>query len=322
MKLYYLFKLARPVNLLIIAVTMAALRYLLMKPLLAEGGIKLIINHFDFLLLIVSTIMIAGAGNIINDYFDIKPDRVNKRHKLIVGKFIKRREAMAAHVIFSTLGFFIALYLAYKYHILWIVAFHIIAITLLWLYSASFKKSFLFGNIIVAFLTACIPLLVISFDIPAIVKADGFSFPYLKAPLGNFLEVIYISVTYAGFAFLLNLIREIQKDMADIKGDREIEARTMPIVLGIKNTKKVVNSLILFTILLIIYFQQAYLADKITTVYVLLFVILPMILSASKMKHARKSKQFLKVANYSKIAMGGGLGYLFLFYYIFTNHLW
>ena len=107
MKLYYLFKLSRPANLLIIAVTMTALRYLLIKPLLADSGIQLVISHLDFLIILISTVMIAAAGNIINDYFDIKPDRVNKRHKLIVGKHIKRREAMAAHAIFSTVGFFI-----------------------------------------------------------------------------------------------------------------------------------------------------------------------------------------------------------------------
>lgn len=309
----------RPLNLLIIVVSMIALRYLIIIPLLSDNGIKLIISDFDFLIMVLGTVMIAGAGNIINDYFDIRPDKLNKHHQVIVGKFIKRRVAMMSHVILSTLGFFLSAYVAFKYSIPWILFFQIIAITMLWLYSASFKKSFLFGNLIVAFLTACIPLIVISYDIPALLVNDGFGFPYYKAPFGGFDEVIYITIAYSVFAFFLNLIREIQKDMADIRGDKEIAARTMPIVLGIASTRKIANSLSLFTILLLIYVQQTFMADRITSIYILLFIITPLLLSSYKLKKAKKSKQFLKAANYTKLAMAGGLGYLFVFYYLITK---
>jgi len=320
MKLYYLFKLLRPVNLVIIAVSMFALRYLILLPLLSIKGIPLIISRFDFSLLVAGTLFIAGAGNIINDYFDIRPDRLNKHHELIVGKYIKRRVAMSSHVILSTLGFFISAYVAIKYKIPWMLFFQIIAITMLWLYSASFKKTFILGNLIVAFLTACIPLLVISFDIPAIFQSEGYSLPYLNAPFGGFKVVIYFTLVYAGFAFLLNLIREIIKDMADMKGDKEINARTMPLELGVNATRKIINSLSLFTILLLIYIQQSFMPDKITSIYLLIFIITPMIIGVYKLKAAKKSTQFLKASNFIKITMAGGLMYLFLFNYLITNH--
>lgn len=310
----------RPVNLLIIVVSMIALRYLIIIPLLSDGGISLIISDLDFILVVIGTIMIAGAGNIINDYFDIRTDKVNKYHHVIVGKHIKRRVAMVAHVALSTIGFLFSAYVAFKYKIPWILLFQVIAITMLWLYSASFKKSFLIGNLIVAFLTACIPLIVISYDIPALFVSDGFTFPYSKAPFGNYDEVIYITITYASFAFILNLIREIQKDLADIRGDKEIEARTMPIALGIESTKKIVNSLSLFTIILLIYIQQSFMADKVTSIFVFLFIIIPLLIGSYKLRSAQKSKQFLKVANYTKLAMAGGLAYLFVFYYLITKH--
>lgn len=309
----------RPVNLIIIAITMIALRYLILIPVLADSGIKVIISNIDFLVLVLGTMLIAGAGNMINDYFDIKPDRLNKHHHVIVGKHVKRRVAMVLHVVFSTLGFILSAYVAIKYSIPWMLLFQVIAITLLWLYSASFKNSFLGGNLIVAFLTACIPLLVISFDLPVIFKSEGFSFPYLQAPIYKFKVAIFISLCYAGFAFFLNLIREIQKDMADIRGDKEIGAKTMPIELGIPSTRRIVNTLTLFVIILIIYIQQRFIADKISSVYILLFIILPLILSAAKLRKANKSKQFLKVTLYTKIAMAGGLGYLLLFYYLIKN---
>jgi hypothetical protein len=94
----------------------------------------------------------------------------------------------------------------------------------------------------------------------------------------------------------------------------------MPLVLGIPSTRKFVNLLSLFTILILVYIQQSYMADKLSSLYMLVFIITPMIFSSIKMKNATKSTQYLKAANYTKWAMAGGLGYLLVFYFIFTNH--
>jgi 4-hydroxybenzoate polyprenyltransferase len=320
MKLYYFIKLSRPINLLIIALTMLLLRYLIIKPFLFKNNIELVITTIDFALLIVSTLMIAGAGNIINDYFDIRPDRVNKRRRIIVGKYIERREAMIAHVLLSTLGFFVAGYVAHKYHIDWILIFQIMAITLLWFYSASFKKSFIVGNLIVAFLTANIPLIVIGYDLPVLFNKMGYHFPFLNMDIGPIIKVIYFTFGYAAFAFLLNLIREIIKDMGDVRGDMEIDAQTMPITIGKDKTRQVVNSITLFTIIALVYVQQVYLPDPYTSVYLLIAVILPLIVSILLLKKANKARQFLKVANQTKWAMAGGLGYLVVFYFFVINN--
>lgn len=320
MKLYYFFKLSRPVNLFIIGLTMVLLRYMIVKPFLLKNNIELVISTFDFCLLVLSTIMIAGAGNIINDYFDIRPDRVNRHHRVIVGKYIERREAMSSHIILSTLGFFVAGYVAHKYHIDWILIFQVMAITLLWFYSASFKKSFIIGNLIVAFLTANIPLMVIGFDLPVLFNQMGYHFPFFNMDISPIIKVIYFTIGYSVFAFLLNLIREIIKDIADMRGDMEIDARTFPIVMGLSVTKRMVNSLTLFTIIALIYVQQVYLPDPYTSVYLLLTVIFPLIISIVSLNKSYKSRQLLKVANKTKWAMAGGLGYLVVFYFFIINN--
>ena len=320
MKLYYFIKLSRPINLLIIALTMVLLRYMIIKPFLLKNNIELVISSFDFVILIISTLMIAAAGNIINDYFDIRPDRINKRRRIIVGKYIERREAMIAHIILSTTGFFVAGYVAHKYHIDWILIFQVMAITLLWFYSASFKKSFIVGNLIVAFLTANIPLMVIGFDLPVLFNEMGYHFPYFNMDIGPIIKVIYFTLGYAAFAFLLNLIREIIKDMGDMRGDMEIDAHTMPITIGIAKTRQVVNSLTLFTIIALVYVQQVYLPDPYTSIYLLIAVIVPLIASILSLKNARKARQFVKVANRTKWAMAGGLGYLVVFYFFVINN--
>jgi 4-hydroxybenzoate polyprenyltransferase len=299
---------------------MALLRYLIIKPFLLKNNIELVISNFDFGLLILSTLLIAAAGNIINDYFDVRPDRVNRHHRIIVGKYIERREAMFAHVLLSTLGFFIAGYVAHKYHIDWILIFQAMAITLLWFYSASFKKSLIVGNLIVAFLTANIPLMVIGFDLPVLFNQMGYHFPFFNMDVSPLIKVIYFTIGYSVFAFLLNLIREIIKDMADIRGDLEIDSNTLPISMGISTTRRIVSSLILFTIVALIYIQQMYLPDVYTSIYLLLTVVLPLILSALSLKSSIKSRHFLKTANQIKWAMAGGLGYLVVFHYIIINN--
>jgi 4-hydroxybenzoate polyprenyltransferase len=320
MKLYYFVKLSRPLNLIIIALTMILLRYYIVVPFLGRNGIDAVISPLDFFLLILSTLLIAAAGNIINDYFDIRPDRVNKRRKVIVGKYIERREAMIAHIVLSSAGLIMAGFVAHKYRIDWILVFQIMAILLLWLYSASFKKSFVVGNLMVAFLTANIPLMVIGFDIPAILKSQGLSFPFIQADPGPMLKVVYFTLGYAGFAFLLNLIREIIKDIGDMRGDLEISAKTMPIVLGTTTTKRFVTGIILFTIVGLMYLQQTFLPDLISSIYLLFVVILPLIVGAIRLKSARKSRHFVKVSNWIKWSMAGGLGYLPLFYYVVLNN--
>jgi len=320
MKIYYIIKLSRPLNLIIIALTMVLLRYLIEIPVLEKNNIYLVITNFDFALVLISTIFIAAAGNIINDYFDIKPDRLNKHRKVIVGRYITRREAMVSHLVLNTLGFFTAGYVAHKYHIDWVLIFQLMAITLLWFYSGSFKKSFIVGNLIVAFLTANIPLIVIGFDLPALFYTQGFHFPFLHINIKPVLNLIYFTLVYSAFAFLLNLSREMVKDIADIRGDRESNAQTLPISLGIKSTKQIVNSLILFTIILLVYIQQVYLPDRLTSIYLLITVIIPLIISTIKLKNAYKSKHYIKAGNQIKLAMGGGLGYMIVFYFYVINH--
>jgi 4-hydroxybenzoate polyprenyltransferase len=186
--------------------------------------------NFNLFLFILSTILITAAGNIINDYFDIKADKVNKPNRLIVSKNIKRRWAIVLHLSFNTFAFIISLYLSLIFKNLPLVLIPFIAINLLWFYSWYLKKKLIIGNITIAFLTALVPILTVIYL--------NKTTPFNSEELG----IIYL---IASFAFLQNLIREIIKDSEDIEGDKLIHVKSIPIYFGKKITKMICLVLLL-----------------------------------------------------------------------------
>lgn len=219
-------RLIRPVNLFIIMLTMLSVRLLFFmyygKPVFTRMMIET-----DFFLLIFSTVLIAAAGNIINDYFDVRADRVNRPQRLIITRTIKRRWAIILHWLFNFVAFGIAAYLSYREQTFWYVFIDLLSINLLWFYSMYFKRKAIIGNVIIALLTALVPVLAaIYFHINLSALPEHTSIPY------QFLLLIIGAV--AIFAFCLNLSREIIKDIEDVKGDMELKAKTLPILKGSK----------------------------------------------------------------------------------------
>ena len=220
-------KLLRPINLLIIVFTMIGGAY----HLSATNSFQFIrFSAIDFGLLIFATLLIAGAGNMINDYFDIKADRINKPKKIIIGKYIKKRWAILLHWIFNGLAVAISIYLSLKYESLWFVFIYILTGNFLWYYSIKLKKRVFIGNLIIALMTALIPILIIQFFKLSNEPSDVFS-PYHSTTWG---VVINYSLLYllALCAFLTNISREIIKDIQDMKGDQEIRVRSLPMLIG------------------------------------------------------------------------------------------
>lgn len=211
-KLYHFFRLTRPLNLLVIALTMGVIQLYLNQN--NPSSLK----EINFLLLVLSTTLVGAAGNIINDYFDVRADRVNKPGGVIIDVHIKRRLAILWNWIFNSAGLLIALYLSWRMSNWWIVVISFFSINTLWFYSMYFKRTFLLGNIFVALLTGIVPLYVLIFD-----------------PDHTVFESRMMWV-FCGYAFWLNVIREIVKDMADIKGDLLLNSTTLPIRLGMGKT--------------------------------------------------------------------------------------
>lgn len=236
----YFLRLLRPVNLAIIAITMYGTGWFLEYYTDCIGELWSI----DFFLLVLSTVIIAGAGNIINDYFDIKADRVNKPERMIIGKHVKRRVAILSHWFLNVVAFSIAVYLSWKFETFWYVFAHFMAINFLWFYSTNLKRGFLLGNIVVAGLTALVPILVgfYFYHLVSIKEiSSGAHYQTIHELIGS---LVWIIAGLALFAFILNLAREITKDIEDIEGDKLLKAKTLPIVMG-KSTAKYIVALVI-----------------------------------------------------------------------------
>jgi len=240
-------QLIRVKNLIIIALTMYAVRFFYFT----IGGkidVQVFFEQIHFFLLTFSTVCIAAAGNIINDYFDVKADKINRPEKLIVTKHIPKRKAIIWHWTLNGVGFIIACYLSVFYQTFWYAFIHLISINVLWLYSVYFKRKFIVGNLLIASLTALVVLLsgfhfyhVCSYEMyPVLESKITISESLNQAVLfwknlflnaGNFILLLCF------FAFVLNLGREIVKDMEDVEGDKLLHAQTIPIVLGNRAAK-------------------------------------------------------------------------------------
>jgi 4-hydroxybenzoate polyprenyltransferase len=266
----HFFKLIRFPNLVIIALTMIGVRYGLLEPLwrsvikdmLERGylvrGIGLQMTGINFSLLVISTVFIAAAGYIINDYFDTKTDRINKPNKVFVGRTIQRRAAIILHISLSFIGLLIAVYLAYYAGNIKLALIQVFSIAALWFYSIQLKKQLLAGNILIAILAALVPITTGIYEFASGSLINLQILNNAVPEMGSFIlkKGAFMVIGYASFAFLSNLFREIIKDIEDIEGDLEDGCRTLPIVIGVEPSKFIAMSLVIFTSIFLGLVQQ------------------------------------------------------------------
>jgi 4-hydroxybenzoate polyprenyltransferase len=233
-------------------------------------------NVFDlrFFLLVTSTCIIAAAGYIINDYYDIKIDLVNKPERVVIGQGITRRYAILLHTLLSFTGVAIGFYLDWKIGVI-----NFISAFLLWWYSNDLKRQPFIGNLVVGLLT-------------------GLSIAIVDAlyQTGNLLIFIY-----ATFAFFITLIREVIKDIEDLKGDNTFGCRTIPIIWGIRKTKIFIYIMILLFSMMVIGISVFY--TKLPLLYFLFFFFLPLLWLVYTLYNADTKKDFAWLSTFCKMIM-------------------
>ena len=311
-----------------IILTMVLMRYAVLAPIVSKIGVILIKGSgeeipmslqfpwYDFVLLVAATVFITAGGYVINDYFDIKTDLINKG-KVIVGTKIPRRKAMMWHSVFNIAGVAAGLYISYKAGYIWLGSLFLVVSGLLYFYSASYKRQFLIGNIIVALLTATVPMLVVFYEWPALYKY--YTLNAIRLPHINF--IMYWVGGFALFAFLTNLIREIIKDIEDFEGDIAYGRNTVPVILGVLSTKIVSIFLISVTILLLFLTWHYFVNDTITFIYLTAVVVLPLIYAIYMLIISKEKKQLHSASRIMKIVMLTGVLYSVVVKVIITWNL-
>jgi 4-hydroxybenzoate polyprenyltransferase len=307
------FRLVRWPNLLFIALTQSLFYFCILIPSFYQGNPvhENILRPKYFVLLSLSSVLIAAAGYIINDYFDLNIDRVNKPEKVVVEKIIKRRWAIIWHWVLSGFGIAIGFYLSWKLRNFFIGPSNTICVLLLWFYSTTFKKKLLIGNVIISLLTAWVigVLYLCEFRLHRFVDPEFH---------GALSRVYKFAVVYASFAFIISLVREVIKDMEDMEGDARYGRRTMPLVWGLNAAKFFCVSWLAILLAALIFLQFYVLQFRwwLTIIYTCFGVIYPILRVLKDLSKAYGPAQFHRLSQLIKtIMMMGILSMIFLKYY-------
>ena len=296
------FRLARWSNLLFFALTQLMFYYCIVAPIFFVSHVEPNLTDGLLFLLILSYVLVAAAGYIINDYFDLNIDQINKPDKVMIDKYIGRRWAIIFHLLFSFSSVGIGIYIDLRTHV------HIVALAnfiygfLLFIYSLSLKKKFLIGNILIAFLLAWVIVVI------TCCEANQFTLS-LQHRIINTQKLLRYTILYAGFAFIINLIREVVKDMEDVEGDRRYGCRTMPIVWGINATKVFVAvwMIVLIAILSLLQFYALQLHWWFFSLYCIVAIIYPLIRAFKKLFLAQSPEDYHGISTIIKIVMLTGI---------------
>ena len=320
-----LLRLIRYQNLLIIAATQYMMRLLIIRPILAINGFEPQLGPLHFFLLVFSSVAITAAGYVINDYFDMKTDLLNRPSTVIVGKKISRRWAMALHIVLNSAGVLTGIYLSWHVGMPGFGIAYVLAAGLLWFYSTTYKRQFLVGNLIVSIFTAVVPFVVVVFEVPLLNKAYA---EILIAGDMNFNSILAWVGGFSFFAFLSTLIREIIKDVEDFEGDAAYGRNTLPIVLGIRLTRGLVVILILLMVASLVYVYVTYLLrkpgggiDLLSLLWFGLMLILPFLYLVFRLIAAGDKKEYHSCSNLTKLIMLAGILYSVIFYIIIHPHI-
>ncbi len=268
---------------------------------------------FRFYLMLVSNVFIAAAGYIINDYFDVNIDQINKPTKVVVGAYISRRWVIFWHLILSVFAIYIST-IVFPFKSYWHIHLsNLLAILLLWFYSTTFKKNFLIGNIIISILTA--------WSI-AVVYFSKLTIQEILHPnitdIANF-KFAKLTLLYSAFAFILTLVREALKDLEDMEGDEKFGCTTLPIKWGLKPTKVYlfVWLIVVIAVLLIIQLVVIPFGWWWSALYCLVFIVSPLVIVLIKLPKSFTNKHFNELSTWVKVAMLFGILSIAFFYFLF-----
>ena len=278
--MFPILKLIRYQNLLMLAFMQLVFRYAFFK----IQDIPLALADWQYGLLVLSTVLIAAGGYVINNILDQKTDAINKPNNVIIGKNISETNAYTLYMALTVAGVAIGFYLSNVILKPSFAAVFILIAATLYLYATSLKQILIVGNTIVAILLSCSVIIIGIFDL----------LPAIDAGNQQQMRIVFsILLDYAIFTFFINILREIIKDIEDVDGDYNQGIRTLPIVIGKSRTAKIVFGLSFVPILFLLYYINSYLLNLIyTTIYLLLFVMGPLFYFTVKVWSAKSKKEF------------------------------
>ena len=295
-----LLNLIRYKNLFMIAFIQCVIKYVFFElPQFKSANLTTALDTTSFTCLVLATLFIAAAGYIINDIYDIEADEINKPNKVIVGKRISEDLANNLFIGFTVVGIILGICATWQIDKNSYATIFLLVSALLYWYATSLKQSILIGNIVVSLLVSLSILIVGIFEITPMITPDSrdayvFMFKFL--------------VDYAIFAFSINLVRELVKDLEDVDGDHKAGYNTLPIAIGRDRASKVAFGFCVLTIMAVVYYVITYLFENQTLLLYFIFLIVgPLSYCAIKLLSAKSKSDFKQLSMILKITMFLGI---------------
>ncbi|MEP3838472.1 MAG: geranylgeranylglycerol-phosphate geranylgeranyltransferase [Algibacter sp.] len=291
-------------NLLMIALVQLLIKYAFLEPF----GVETSLDGLGITLLILATISIAAAGNIINDIYDVETDLVNKPTRVIINKHISEKTAYTLFIFFNVIGVGTGFYLSHLVGRAPFFTIFVLISILLYVYATYLKGTLLVGNIVISFLVSLSIIIVGIFELIPVMTTSNQD-----------LQTVFFKVIldYAIFAFLINLLREIAKDIEDINGDYKAGLNTLPIAIGRARSKNILTGLSLFPLMGVVFYVVSNLyKHPIAVGYFLIFIVGPLMYTSIKTFKAKTKKDMHHISVMYKIIMLFGM--LSLLLYLFT----
>lgn len=295
-------QIARPLNLLIMALLMVVLYYAVLLPNFDFDyivSIQFPLEEWEFLLSVVAVALIAAGGNVINDVLDEKADLINKPNRVIIGKSISKRAGMTYAICLLVTGLVLGLTCSYWANDLNAALIYCFSTLLLIGYSYWFKHWFLIGNVVVSALAGAVPILVITLMLHPEISSNNIG---PTATLQGSPGVVLYTSILAVFAFVVTLVRELIKDMADVLGDLEVGSQTAAILMNTITLRVITTALLLFTTFVV--GTMAFESRSWSLIaFILLTVVLPLMLASITLNKAKKPDDYNIPSNLLKVAM-------------------
>ena len=290
-------KLIRYKNLLMLAFMQLLFRYSFLK----QQDIPLALADWQYGLLVLSTVLLAAAGYVINNIFDVASDTINKPNDVVIGKGISEAQAYNIYFGLNITGVAIGFYLSNVIMRPGFATIFILIASLLYFYSTTLKQIMLLGNFVVAFLLALSVIIIGVFDIFPATNTDN------QAQMASLFSIL---IDYALFAFMINFIREIVKDIEDVNGDYNQGMNTLPIAIGISRTAKIALGFAIIPFILSLLYINKYFVENdllIVTLYAFAFVLAPLLYFIVKIFSAKSQKDFHHLSTVLKLILLFGI---------------
>ncbi|MDP5198781.1 geranylgeranylglycerol-phosphate geranylgeranyltransferase [Flavobacterium sp. DG2-3] len=284
-------------NLLMLAFMQLLFRYAFLK----QQEVPLALADWQYGLLVLSTVLLAAAGYVINNIYDVGTDTINKPNDVVVGKGISETAAYNIYIGLNISGVAIGFILSNIIMRPTFASLFILIASLLYFYATTLKQIMILGNFVVALLLAASVLIIGVFDLFPATTGEN------QAQMASLFSIL---TDYALFAFMINFIREIVKDIEDVNGDYNMGFNTLPVAIGVNRAAKIALGFAIVAFIMCgLYCNTYFMQNKlyIAVFYAFVTVLAPLLYFIVKIFSAKSQKDFHHLSSILKLILFFGI---------------